>query len=156
MSLDLEEGDLEAADADPAERRRRARAAARQEAAKEKNAAKPSSQTRRTKASERVETELLSRLMRVFDRIAKTLEARGDEELAHIVREDADAMCQGLASLTHSVKFLRSPLLMALNLVEPVLAFGRIIRVLYGRWLERQARIAAERQEMESSPAPTQ
>lgn len=151
MSLDLEEGDETLADASPAERRR----AARQAAAKAKHAEGKSPRRAKPTASEsRIESELLSRLDRVFDRIALTLEARGDDELAGVIREDKGAMSQGLASLTHAVKFLRGPLLMSLNLVEPALAFGRVTRVLYSRWIERQTRIAEERAEREREQSP--
>lgn len=147
MSLDLEEGDEALADASPAERRRAARLAA----AKEKNAKRDSSKSSsrrstRTVSGEKVEAELMSRLGRTFDRIAKALDARGDDELAHAIREDSDAMSQGLVSLTSNVKLLRSPLLMSLNLIEPVLAFGRVFRILFGRWNARQARLAMERE----------
>ena len=154
MSLDLEEGDEALAEASPAERRRAARKAARSE---QPTAKKPSRV--RPAVRERVESELLSRLDRTFDRLAQMLDSRGDEELAYVIREDKDAMGQGLASLTRNVKFLRGPLLMALNLIEPALAFGRVGRILYGRFAERQQRIADERAQAtaesnNSSPAP--
>lgn len=140
MALDLNEGDAELADASPAARRRAARAAASE--------AKSSTKSTPRKATvDRLEAELMNRLDRTFDRIAKTLDARDDEELAEVVREDKEAMSQGLVSLTHSVTFLRGPLLMTLNLVEPTLAFGRIVRTLYVRWSLRQQRIATERQQ---------
>lgn len=156
MSLDLEEGDETLADASPAERRRAARKAARSEQPAVK---KSTSRSARPAVRERVESELLSRLDRTFDRLAQMLDSRGDEELAHVIREDKDAMGQGLASLTRNVKFLRGPLLMALNLIEPALAFGRVARILYGRFAERQQRIADERaqavtESTNSSPAP--
>lgn len=148
MPLDLEEGDAELAEATPAQRRRAARQAADGNTA---TAKKPAARSRAAASQDRLETELASRLDRTFDRIAKTLEARDDIELADVIREDKDAMSQGLVSLTRSVKFLRSPLIMALNLVEPALAFGRITRVLYGRWADRQRRIATERQQQQQS-----
>lgn len=161
MSLDLDEGDEELANASPRERR----AAARRAAAIERNTRKEgnsrTSSTKRAKdrAGERVEAELTSRLSRTFDRIAKALEAREDYELASAIREDSEAMSQGLVSLTTNVKLLRSPLLMSLNLIEPVLAFGRVFRILFGRWNARQTRIAMEREEAQreaSSAVPPQ
>lgn len=146
MPLDLEEGDEGLANASPAERRRAAQRQADEEAAKATSKSRKSSTSRSKAATEgRIETELASRLDRTFDRIAIALDQRGDDELAHVIREDAGAMSQGLVSLTRSVKFLRSPLLMALNLIEPVLAFGRVGRIMYFRFAERQARIAEER-----------
>jgi hypothetical protein len=99
--------------------------------------------------AQREDNEVDSRARRVFDRIAKAVETRGDSELAEILREDAEIMAQGLVSLTKSIKFLRTPLLILLNLVEPVLAFGRIGRLLYNRLAERQERRAMERQEQQ-------
>ena len=103
-----------------------------------------------------METELLSRIERICDRIAEVLDARGDDELAYAIREDKTAMGQGLVSLTGNVKFLRGPLLMMLNLVEPGLAFGRVLRILYFRFADRQARIHAEREQAaaEAQPSP--
>lgn len=155
MSLDLEQGDEKLADATPAERRAAARRAARQGKDSEKSTSSTPKRSRASVTSDRIEAELLSRLSRTFDRIAQTLEARDDAELAGVIREDSDAMSQGLVSLTRSVKFLRSPLLMALNLIEPALAFGRVGRTLYVRFAERQQRIAWERQSQQgvaSSP----
>lgn len=156
MSLDLEHGDEELADATPAERRR----AARKRAADSGGGTSTPRPSRSKAAQERVETELVSRLHRTFDRIALALDSRGDEELAVVIREDAAAMTHGLVSLTRNLKVLRSPLLMALNLIEPVLAFGRVGRIMYGRFVARQARVAQERQEatqgMEPSLSATQ
>lgn len=153
MPLDLEQGDENLADASPSERRRAARAAARKDSESSKTPRrKPAAQS--ASARERVEVELASRLDRTFDRIAIALSARGDEELADVIREDKEAMGQGLVSLTRSVKFLRSPFLMVLNLVEPVLAFGRVGRILYVRYAERQSRIAIERQQQQESSSP--
>lgn len=146
MPLDLENGDEALANATPAERRRAARkAAAEGEASGGSGSRKPASRSSKA-TQEREGTELLSRLDRTFDRIALALEARGDAELADTIREDKTAMSQGLVSLTRSVKALRSPFLMLLNLVEPVLAFGRVGRILYVRLAERRARAIDERQ----------
>jgi hypothetical protein len=87
-----------------------------------------------------VEAELRSRLSRTFGRIVEALKARGDDELATVVDEDSDAMSQGLISLTSHVKPLRGPLLFGLAFIEPVLAFGRVGRILSSRWVERRAR----------------
>lgn len=163
MSLDLEEGDEELAEASPRERRRAARKAVRETTSKPASKSASSSRSRAS-ASDRVEAELLSRLDRTCLRIADMLTARGDDELAEAVREDRGPMSQGLVSLTSNVKLLRMPLIMALNLVEPALAFGRVGRILYNRFVDRQARrqtereaMAREAQGMEQSPGlPTQ
>lgn len=148
MSLDLEQGDEELANASPAERRRAARKAASKEPESPRAKSSRSSSSRSSASTrERVETELMSRLERICERIAQVLDSRGDEELASAIREDRDAMGQGLVSLTRNVKFLRGPLLMALNLIEPGLAFGRVGRILYIRFVDRQARIQMEREQ---------
>lgn len=142
MSLDLEQGEEELANLSPAARRRAARKGA---AEAKQQAKKPSSRAR--SSSSGLETEISSRLHRVGNRIAEMLSTRGDDELAQAIRDDTDAMSQGLVSLTSNVKFLRGPLLMVLNLIEPSLAFGRVGRILYVRFVNRQARIASEREQ---------
>jgi len=148
MTLDLDEGDPERAEATPAERRRAARAAV--DEGKSESKARGSSGSRRStsaSARDKIEQELTARLDRTFTSLAKTMEARGDDELAAVIREEAEVMGQGVISLTRNVKVLRGPLLFLLNLIEPVMAFGRIGRLLYSRFRERQWRIQQERAE---------
>jgi hypothetical protein len=95
---------------------------------------------REARDESKVEGEIRSRLERTFDRIVKARRARDDEELAEVVEEDAEAMTQGFLSLTHNVPFLRLPLLMLLNILEPVLAFNRVARILAIRLLTRRQR----------------
>jgi hypothetical protein len=149
--LDLEDGDESLADASPSERRRRAREIADQ--AREVRNTRATGNTKTTSrskgsraaaAAEKEDVEVDSRLGRTFERIAKALEKRGDDELATVIREESGGMAQGLVSLTHNVRFLRPPLLLILNLIEPVMAFGRITGLLWGRWQERNARLAWE------------
>lgn len=150
--LDLEDGDDNLANATPAERR----AAARKRAAE----AKPASDKPPRKGSkardEAEQAELRSRLDRVFDRIALSLESREDYELATVIREDTQAMTQGINSLTRGVTVLRGPIIMALNLIEPVLAFGRVGRILLGRFAERQRQRQAAAETEQFQDAPTQ
>lgn len=143
MSLDLDEGDPERAEMSPADRRRAARQAADEN--KSSGSTRGTTRSKSASARDKVEAELTLRLDRAFDRIAKAVETRGDDELAAVIREDSEAMGQGLVSLTRSVKLLRGPLLFMLNLIEPVLAFGRIGRILFIRFRERQYRIQQER-----------
>jgi hypothetical protein len=126
--LDLEFGDpLRASPEGETRRRRRATTEAKSEA----------------DDTGAVETEIRSRLDRLFDRIVKAREAVEDEELAEVIREDADAMANGFISVTHNVPFLRLPLIMLLNILEPVLAFYRVARILVIRWFARRAERAA-------------
>jgi hypothetical protein len=134
-SLDLT-GELEPEEAEQEEPRTKKKPRGGDEA--------PGARTRR-----RHEGELRGRLGDVFERLAEWLEGRGDAELAGIIREDSKAMVGGLVSLTRPAAWLRPPMLAALSVVEPVLAFGRVFRVLGGRWVARRERIALERQEAE-------
>jgi hypothetical protein len=101
----------------------------------------------------RHDADVRGKLESVFERLAEWREGRGDIELAEIIREDAAAMTGGLVALTRPLEWLRGPLVFVLAIVEPALAFGRILRVVAGRWAERRARIAYER-ELEAEPPP--
>lgn len=127
--LDLQTGDG-GADNPAAERRRR-----RRERAAESGEGKPKLSA---KADERVATEIHSRFSRFLDRVAEWRDARDDDELAQVVREDNDMMSQGIVSLTNSFNPLRGPVIMFLNIIEPVLAFGRVVRILISRWFARR------------------
>lgn len=136
--LDLETGDPGRGDA-ASERRRRRR---------------ESSTTEAPKQSGGIENEVRSRLARVFDRIAKAREAQEDHELAEVIREDTDAMTQGFVSLTSNVPFLRMPLVMALNILEPVLAFSRVGRIILIRVINRRNERFAEQEPDEGQVDP--
>lgn len=82
--------------------------------------------------------ELRGRLEEVFVRIADAADARGDTELADIVREDGPVMATGLVSLTRPVRALRTPIVMALGIVEPVMAFSRVARMMVYRFFDRR------------------
>lgn len=132
--LDLTEGDEERAE----------KVAARQAAGRAES--KTARATRsRPSVAQRAETELRERTVHVFQRIADTLAARDDEELATAISEDSEAMATGLVSLTRQVKWLRGPLLFFLSLAEPLLAFGRVGRILLRRAGEWRYRRAEER-----------
>ena len=88
----------------------------------------------------RLDNELHSRLVDAFNQIVEWREAREDEELATAINEDKEKMAKGLVSLTHAVAPLRQPLLIFLGFVEPILAFGRVGRILATRWVARQQR----------------
>lgn len=92
------------------------------------------------------EKDLKERLTNLFDRIADALKERGDSELGDIFEEDAEVMASGLVSLTRPLVVLRKPLVIVVALVEPILSFGRVVRVLIGRLAERRMRIADERE----------
>ena len=140
--LDLNVGDPSRSSPEAEQRRRRRRD-------------RGESSSTRERAEAAVEAEMRSRLERVFDRIVKARRARDDEELAEIIEEDADAMTQGFISLTDNVPFLRMPLIMLLNVLEPVLAFNRVTRILWIRaidWRQRRMMMAAQQAEEEAYP----
>lgn len=88
-----------------------------------------------TQAADR---DLRSRLEDVFARIADAAEARGDMDLAAVLREDSPVMATGLVSLTRPVRALRTPIVMLLGIVEPVMAFSRVTRMMFYRFLDRR------------------
>lgn len=109
-----------------------------------KNAAKPSSRSSRSsttakKRATATDNELKTRLTGVFDRIADAADARGDEELAEVLREDRDVMASGIVSLTRPFVVLRAPVVLLLAVVEPVMAFGRLARLAIGRVMDSRA-----------------
>src|ERR1700727_437506 len=136
--LDLEHGGP--VDSPAAERRRR-----RRERAAEGGESKPKTAAS-VKAEERVATGIHSRFSRFLDRVAEWRDARDDDELARVVREDNDMMSQGVVSLTNSFNPLRGPVIMFLNIIEPVLAFGRVVRILISRWFAKRQPVEGERE----------
>lgn len=128
--LDLGRGDPSRADS-TSERRRR-----RRESRTESN----------TPASEGItEGELRHQLGRAFDGLAKGREARDDSELADAIREEGEAMTEGFVTLTNNVKALRLPLVILLNVLITILAFGRVGGILWDRYKVRRERRQAER-----------
>lgn len=134
--IDLSTGDPSRSSPDSERRTRRRSRASGETSAREQQ-----------RTEEAFEAEARSRLDRLWDRVVKAREARDDEELAEAVREDAEAMTQGFISITSSVPFLRMPLIMFLNIAEPVLAFNRVGRIIFWRVISwRQRRIEAAMQ----------
>ena len=106
---------------------------------------KPKTSTRARSRSTSGDKKFRERLIEVIGRIAESLDERGDAELAEILREDGPVMATGLTSLTGLLAPLRVPLLVTLAVIEPVLAFGRLFRVLAYRFADNRNRRAAER-----------
>ena len=122
-------------------------------ASAKKSGAKSSAKRTRTP---KAENDLKARLTACFDRIADALDEIGDEELSDVIREDAEVISSGLVSITRPFVFLRLPMLAVVAVVEPLLAFRRIGRILVGRAVarreaRRQARADYE-QEQEFQP----
>ncbi len=142
-ALDLEQGDEERAE--EIERKQSSTPRRVTRPSSSSGTRKKSTSTRPT-AAQKLDTEIASRLERTFDRIIEALEERDDTELATAMREDKAAMSRGMVSLTRNVTPLRGPLLMLLNLIEPLLAFGRVGKILVTRFAARRARVMAERE----------
>lgn len=117
-----------------------------------------SSKSRPSRSAAKQEADLRERLVECFDRIAGALRTRGDEELAELIDEDAEVMAVGLVSMTRPLQVLRAPLLVVVAVVEPLLAFGRIGRVLLVRFAERRAiaqmQAEAAQQDADGEPQP--
>lgn len=90
------------------------------------------------RSNRRHRASIRERLFAIFDTLADSLEGRGDLELAGIIREDSRAMVGGLESLIKRVPKLAGVVLGGLSVVEPLIAFGRIFRVLARRMRERR------------------
>lgn len=133
-----DELDLERGDPERSEPRRRRRSSGSDSDSKKSPA-----------ASERLDAQLDARLREALDQVVEWRMARGDEELATAITEDGDKMARGLVSLTRVLVPVRKPLLIFLGFVEPVLAFGRVGRILAERFINRRQRIAEEREAMQ-------
>lgn len=142
-TIDLEHGDPEPEET-PRQRRRRERAAS-------DSSSSSSGGSRRNKGvGDTDDTGLASRLDVALNKLADQMDARDDEELATALREERRGMTQGLVSLTGTVPILRIPLLLLLAFAEPVLAFWRVGRILFYRFLSwRERRIIAAQQAQE-------
>ena len=100
------------------------------------------------------EREVREQLTRAFDGLAKGREAREDGELAQAIREEGDAMTEGFVTLTNNVKPLRLPLVIILNVVITLLAFGRVGGILWNRWLVRREIRQMEVQQQQQGGVP--
>jgi len=102
----------------------------------------------RVDRSERAwERDMRGRLERVQARLVEVFEGRGDQELADVIREDGMAMIGGMIAACRPAAWLRAPVVTVMTVVEPLLAFGRVLRLLAGRWQERRIRLAEEREQ---------
>lgn len=99
----------------------------------------PRSQRRHRQKEREAAGNLTGRLQAIFDRLADRFDGKGDHELADVIREDSKAMVSGLVNLTKRIPGAAAPILVVLGVVEPVLAFGRLFRLLANRWAYRRA-----------------
>lgn len=157
MSIDLETGEPDP-DESPSARRRREK---RESGGSSSSGSSSRSSSGSKSGDDRENTSLVGRLNTAFSKIADQMAARDDDELAVAIREERGAMSQGLVSLTSSVTPLRIPLVIALSLIEPILAFWRVGRILFYRflgWRERRIREMEFQQqaaEQEQAEVPT-
>lgn len=133
--LDLERGDPGRADS--ASERRRARRTARQADTESAGGGK-------------AEAEIRMQLEGAFERLAKMRDTKEDAELADAIREESDPMTEGIVTLTNSVTPLRFPIIILLNLLITMMAFGRVGGILYQRFQDR--RVARAQYVEEPSP----
>jgi hypothetical protein len=106
----------------------------------------------RESTAQKAEKELRERLENAIGRIAAALEARGEDELSAALSEDSGKMAQSLVALTRRFVGLLKVLVWLLSIVEPVLAFGRVVRIMFGKLTNwRQARTEPED---ETVPSP--
>lgn len=153
-TIDLESGEPDP-DESPAQRRRRERRSGGS------GGGGSSSSSRSRGSGNSDDTSLVARLDTAFTKIADQIAARGDEELAEAIREERHPMSQGLVSLTATLTPLRWPLVVLMALIEPLLAFWRVGRLLLIRfigWRERRIAAAQEAQqqaEWEAAQTPT-
>ncbi len=110
--LDLNVGDPSRADS-ASERRRKRREGAGPTATE-------------TRAEAKIENEVRTQVGRAFDGLAKNRYTSGDIELGDAITEESDAMTDGFVTLTSNVTPLRMPVIIILNLLITLLAFGRV------------------------------
>lgn len=115
----------------------------------------PRSQRRHRQKERQASGELNGRLLAIFERLADRFEGKGDLELADVIREDSRAMVGGLVSLTKRIPGAAAPILLVLGIVEPVLAFGRVFRLLASRWAYRRAEREGYAPEEPDADAPS-
>lgn len=92
---------------------------------------KPASPPRKT-----VEESIGSRLERAIIRISDVLENRGNIELSEALREDAKSMSGAVLSATRRFTPLGKTVLFLLDIAEPILAFGRVVRIAFTQFRE--------------------
>lgn len=154
-TIDLETGEPDP-DESPAARRRRERRSSTS------SSSSGSGSSRSWSSGNSDDSGLVARMDTAFSKIADQVAARGDEELAEAIREERHPMSVGLVSLTSTLTFLRWPLVIVMALVEPLLAFLRVGRLLFIRFLNwREQRIIAAQQaqqqaEWEAGQAPAE
>jgi hypothetical protein len=85
------------------------------------------------KPREKAEDKLDARLEDTLGRVAEWLEDRGETELSAALREDAHKMAKATVRIGERFTPLVKALVFLLGVVEPALAFGRVVRILFGK-----------------------
>jgi hypothetical protein len=154
-TIDLESGEPDP-DESPAARRRRERRSS------SGSSGGSSSSGRSRSSSNSDDSGLVTRMDAAWVKIANQIAARGDDELAEAIIEEHHPMSVGLVSLTSTLTVFRWPLVILMALVEPLLAFWRVGRLVFIRflgWRERRiiaAQEAAQQAEWEAGQAHPQ
>jgi hypothetical protein len=110
-------------------------------------------QSERTERRHRA--NISDRLTTIFDRLADSLEGRGDLELAEMIREDKKAMVGGLVSVTRRAPAIAPAIMAVLSVLEPLIAFGRVFRLLGRSMGDRRAARAEAWEEPIGGEEPT-
>lgn len=144
-TINLEKGEPDP-DESPSRRRRREK----RDSGSSSSSSSSGGSTGSSRASERENTSLVGRLDTAFTKLADQMAARDDAELAEALRDERHAMSQGLVSLTSSLTPLRPVLVVFLALLEPFLAFWRVGRILFMRFLQWRERRIIEAQQAQA------
>lgn len=128
--LDLEKGDPGRSDSAKERRRRRSESAG--------------TGTSSTRAEAKVESEVRSQVTRAFEGLAKNRYTHEDIELGDAIAEESDAMTEGFVTLTTNLPVMRMPVVVLLNIIITLLAFGRVGGILLYRLQMRRAQKQAE------------
>lgn len=147
-TINLEHGEPDPDDESPSARRRRERRTS--DSSKSGSGSGTSGSSGTSRATERENASLATRISTALDKIADQMALRDDDELATAIREERGAMSHGLVSLTDQITPLRVVLVLVMALAEPILAFYRVGRILFFRFLVwRENRIAARKEAVE-------
>jgi hypothetical protein len=108
--------------------------------------------TRPDRAERAWERDLRTRMERTLDRLIEWRQGRGDDDLVKVLKEDGPAMIGGVIAALRPVRQLEKPVVLMLTIAEPLLAFGRLFKVLGSRVAARRA-VRAEEWEQEQAAA---
>lgn len=95
--------------------------------------------------SEREDKSLEAQILEQLKDLAEGVMA-SDPQLADILERRGEQMAHAFVSLTRMIPFLRTPLLLIVNFLQPFFAFWEVLRHLFGKWSYRRAVRRAQRE----------